>query len=585
MSEAIRGPKAPKDPTKKRPSFFIIRNKKVAGSPQPDGRGIQFIYSDDGRMINSAKITGGITDEEILSLLRTTEGFRKLVHSIGVSVAADDKDLDVTFALQMYGKTNKHGGGTTITKVCKANDMENIITLDEIDFSDDDDIPGQIRFEFEKSGLLATVNVRLILNDGYTAPEVEDEYPVDFSSDAYTEMIDKSLMNTGNNVRLKRAFEKAEKGEDVTISFIGGSITQGAGAIPINTECYAYKTFKGFCDLTGRSYNDNVHYCKAGVGGTPSELGMLRYDRDVREDEAGEPDIVVVEFAVNDEGDETKGVCYDSLVRKIWNGPSKPAVILIFAVFADDFNLQDRLSPVGYAYNLPMVSTKNSVTDQFYLKMGEGKLVSKSQYFYDIYHPSNTGHTIMADGIISLMKKVYDAPYDEQETDINSIDAPLGKTFESVRLLDRKDNDCNAKIDMGSFSDIDDNTQGVERNLDLHQTKEFAHNFMYKGREGRTDNNPFVLDIECKSLLFILKDSGEMNAGKADVYVDGIKKITADPREVGWNHCSPVIIVNDDTVRSHHVEVKMHEEDLDKEFTILGFGFVNDTDCSSCGIQ
>ena len=26
---------------------------------------------------------------------------------------------------------------------------------------------------------------------------------------------------------------------------------------------------------------DNIHYIKAGVGGTPSELGMIRYERDV----------------------------------------------------------------------------------------------------------------------------------------------------------------------------------------------------------------------------------------------------------------------------------------------------------------
>ena len=30
------GPKAPKDPTKKRKGFYIMRNKSVAGSPQPD---------------------------------------------------------------------------------------------------------------------------------------------------------------------------------------------------------------------------------------------------------------------------------------------------------------------------------------------------------------------------------------------------------------------------------------------------------------------------------------------------------------------------------------------------------------------
>ena len=68
---------------------------------------------------------------------------------------------------------------------------------------------------------------------------------------------------------------------------------------------------------------------------------MLRYDHDVTEDGKKFPDVVVVEFAVNDEGDETQGECFDSLVRKIYNSPQKPAVVLIYSVFVDGYNLQD----------------------------------------------------------------------------------------------------------------------------------------------------------------------------------------------------------------------------------------------------
>lgn len=71
---------------------------------------------------------------------------------------------------------------------------------------------------------------------------------------------------------------------------------------------------------------------KAGVGGTPSELGMIRFERDVLRDGKEKPDLVVVEFAVNDEGDETKGRCYESLVTKILSMPDAPAVLLLFAV-------------------------------------------------------------------------------------------------------------------------------------------------------------------------------------------------------------------------------------------------------------
>lgn len=575
MSEEIRGPKAPKDPTKKRPFFYIMRNKEVAASPQPDGSGVQFIYEDSGRLINAAKIIGNIEDEEIFELLKTTAGFRKLVYSIGVTMEADNIEEEINFAFQMYGKTAKYTSGTTINKLCKANSMENVIILDELNWSDDDEEPGQIRFEFDKPEKFAKVSVCFYLNDGYSAPPVEDENPVDFESPLYKEMIEKSLMNIGNNYRLKKAIEKAEKGEDVTLSFIGGSITQGAGAIPINNECYSYKIFKGFCEMTGRALDDNVHYCKAGVGGTPSELGMLRYERDVLQDEAGTPDIVVVEFAVNDEGDETKGTCYDSLVRKIYNGPGNPAVILLFAVFADDFNLQERLSPVGYAYNLPMVSTKDSVRDQFYLSVADGKVVSKSQYFYDVFHPTNVGHTIMADGVINLINKVKNQSVTDDELDITNIEAPKGKTFENVKFLDRVDNEIGATYEMGDFEDIDDNTQGVERNMDLFQTKEFPNNFSYRGAENKKDApKPFVLNIKCKALLLGAKDEGDVAYGSVDVFVDGEKKLTYDAREVGWNHVNAVIIFSEEETKEHVVEVKMKEGDEDKNFTILGFGYV-----------
>ena len=46
------GLKAPKDPEKKRAGFYIMREKEIFGAPQPDGRGIQFLYQDSGRPVS-----------------------------------------------------------------------------------------------------------------------------------------------------------------------------------------------------------------------------------------------------------------------------------------------------------------------------------------------------------------------------------------------------------------------------------------------------------------------------------------------------------------------------------------------------
>ncbi len=568
----ITGPKAPRDPEKKRKSFYIMRNKDIAGSPQPDGRGIQFIYQNDGRMIGSARLVGGIQDREMLKLLETTEGLRRLVHSIGVSVETQDPGETVEFAFQMYGKRDLYGSGTTLRLPVRGDGMEAVLELDACQWSDDDDIPGQMRFTFEKAGTLGVASVRFYLRDGFDAPEPEEEGKVDFSSPCYQEMLEKSLMQTGNNARLKKALAKARWGEDVTVAFIGGSITQGAGAIPIHTKCYAYLTFQGLCRITGRGTEDNLHYSKAGVGGTPSELGMLRYERDVLKDGAAEPDIVVVEFAVNDEGDETKGECYDSLVRKILSAPNRPAVILEFAVFTNDWNLQERLRCVGEAYDLPMVSTRDAVVEQFYKKPGQGRVVSKNQFFYDTFHPTNIGHRVMADCLLHLIETVDAQPIQEDTLELDKIQPPKGGEFEKVRLLDRSQNGAGAKIDCGGFFGTDEELQAVERDLDLTLTPQFPYNWMHRGGEG--DGRPFAMEITCTALLLIYKDSASNQVGQAEVFVDGEKVLLADPHLNGWTHCNPLICFRGRERRSYHVEVRMAPGQEDKDFTILGFGYV-----------
>lgn len=124
-------PIAPKDPREKRPGFYIMRGKEIAGSPQPDGRGIQFLYQDDGRMVSSARIVGNITDEEILELLKTVEGFRKLVYSIGVSVEAEGNSDTIDFVFQMYGRTDPNHSGTLIREKIPVGGMEVEILLED----------------------------------------------------------------------------------------------------------------------------------------------------------------------------------------------------------------------------------------------------------------------------------------------------------------------------------------------------------------------------------------------------------------------------------------------------------------------
>lgn len=576
----MTGPVAPRDPEKARAYFYIMRGKEICGLKQGDGEAVQFIYESDGRLANSAQIVGNITDSRILELLGTVKGFRTLVHSIGVSVEMEHPAEKIEFVFQMYGKKDLYGGGTNLVATLQGDGMEQRICLSDYEWSLDDDVPGQIRFTFDKPERVGKADVRFYLNDGFTAPEDLTEEKVDLHSEEYYKMVQRSLMNLGNTYRIRKVIEKARAGKEVTLAFIGGSITQGAGAVPIHTECYAYKAYQLFQKRFAR--NNNVRFIKAGVGGTPSELGMIRFDRDVLR-EGEQPDLVVIEFAVNDEGDETKGDCYESLVRKVLKLPWRPAVVLLFSVFANDWNLQERLQPVGRQYDLPMVSILDAVTPQFSGKE-QKRVITKNQFFYDMFHPTNLGHTIMADCLEYLMEVCDTSDHarvdsfrqgmTEEEVLEQCLrgEPAIGNSFEKVKLLDRRDGYEGASMREGGFDATDHELQCVEMDQDLCTTPEFPYNWMYDGT--KPDRAFFELTITCRALFLIFKDSGEVDAGTADVLVDGEFRFTADPHVNNWLHCNAVLVFQEKETAAHTVRIQMSGENLDKKFTILGFGYV-----------
>ncbi len=553
----MTGPIAPKDPTQKRPGFYVLLDKQVGGIPQDDGKGRHSVYISSDRLPTFARVNGGIQDEEILKLLTTAAGFRRLVHSLGVSISGA-AGMEVGFSLIFRGKG---GPGSCQKFLLPADGAERVIDLSQLSWSEYDEAPAEFLFELPTVDDMAAATVMFYVNDGFNVPAQSPDPKVDFDSAAYREMIARSFLSAGNNARMQRFLTKAGKGEDVTVAFIGGSITQGAGAVPLQENCYPRQTVEGL----RRRFGQNVHYIKAGVGGTPSETGLMRYDRDVTRDGRVLPDLVVVEFAVNDAGDETEGVFYESLIRHILKQPGSPAVVMLFAVFANDWNLKRRLAPIGYRHQVPMVDMLEAVSPQF--GRTEDRVITKRQYFYDVYHPSNLGHKIMADSLLYLIDRL--GGQQPESEGAGYIPPYYGADYEDLRLMDRAQPCESAAVAPGSFTGTDEDLQCVPLDDEMHNTPMFPNN--WRKAEG---DEPFVLEIQCRKLVLEFKDSGSEDFGKAVVTIDGEKSRILDPREAGWTHCHTTVLFNRQECAAHRIEIKMCPEDAAKTFTILGFGYV-----------
>ena len=96
----------------------------------------------------------------------------------------------------------------------------------------------------------------------------------------------------GDCARLKEFIAKCRAGKDITIVSIGGSVTRGESA-----SCFEKAYYNLIGEWVKERYGVNVTAINAGSNGTGSVIGVERAERDVLRHK---PDLVVVEFSVND---------------------------------------------------------------------------------------------------------------------------------------------------------------------------------------------------------------------------------------------------------------------------------------------
>ncbi len=390
----------------------------------------------------------------------------------------------------------------------------------------------------------------------------------------YDKMIANSLITTGNNYRMMKAIEKAQNGEDVTVAFIGGSITEGANATTVQ-KSWSYLAYDSFKKAFGKGDGSNVHYVNAGMSGTPSLLGMVRYERDVAARAESVPDIVFIEFAVNDGDDTTNGDAFESLVRNVLNSENQPAVVLIFSVFQSNrWNLQDRLQPVGEHYNLPMISIKNAIVPE----LNKTALVDSEFWAGDGWHPIDYGHQLMGDCVTYYFDTVSKETRAEEDITIPE-EAKIGKSFEGIRMIDSKNIPKGVTVKAGGFSGTDLALGTFKYDYTL---KTFPNNWMHTATSG---NTAFKMTLDCKNLVMVFKKSGDsVNFGYAEVYVDG-KLVKTFAGNGGWNNPRTEVIINEKETAKHTIEIKMVPSKKDKNgksdnnqkkfFSILAFGYTD----------
>lgn len=229
-----------------------------------------------------------------------------------------------------------------------------------------------------------------------------------------------------NLARLKKCMCRAQEGEELTLAFLGGSITQGSLAEDARNT-YARQVFSWW----ERAFPAAAfRYVNAGIGGTDSLYGVSRVVQDVL---VYQPDFVMVDFSVNDKAEGFYQETYEGVIRKLLGWKSKPAVVLLNNVFYDTgLNAEGFHNEVGAWYRLPHVSIRETL----YERMKAG-VYTREELTPDGLHPNDKGHRLVAEEITAFLEKVKMHMGEmEEET---ALPAPMTENaYENAKRLDSK---------------------------------------------------------------------------------------------------------------------------------------------------
>ena len=339
--------------------------------------------------------------------------------------------------------------------------------------------------------------------------------------------------------RLKNLMKRAANGESLVIGFLGGSITQGSLSSTPET-CYAYLVYEWW----KKSFpNAEFSFVNGGIGGTTSHYGGARAWKDVL---CYRPDIVTVDFSVNDDANEFFEETYEGTLRRLLMAPSAPAVVVLNNVFYDTGkNAQDYHNRIADHYGIPHVSIKDTI----FPDVESGKIV-RADITPDNLHPNDKGHRLVADEICKLLDSIKEELEKEdtegkiiETNDLASLPAPLTENaYEHSRLIQIQDNE--AILDGFLVDPIE--KKGM---LDIFKN----------GWTAAHTNDKISFEIECSCLAVQYRKSVQQPVPKAKAVIDGDEAhavILDGNFTEDWGDClylEPLL---------HHAEKKVHRIEI-----------------------
>ncbi|NLT10438.1 MAG: hypothetical protein GXY08_13220 [Ruminococcus sp.] len=358
-----------------------------------------------------------------------------------------------------------------------------------------------------------------------------DDYQETASADAI-QFYKSAIKSMGNTYRLTSKLEAAENGAPLTVAYLGGSITEGKKySSPFSS--YVQKTFAA----------GSLKEVNAGLSGTSSVVGLVRCEDEVIKNN---PDIIFLEFSVNDHEDVMYKKCFESLIKKCLSQPNEPAVVVLINRSKGGFSSQTQMVAAGKNFDVPIISMDDALSKAF-----NNGYLSTGDYFDDEYHPHAKGGQLVADCLAYFFRQAM-----KTENRSDSYTIPTTSAYGSEYA------DC-VNIDP---SKLDGFSAGSFTRANGYGKMPYSYNF-----QKNSANNPMTFKVNGKGFIVVFK-ANSSGMGSINVTVNGKTTKISGNKQYTWGGPDAELGYYQDTAGDLDVSIKV--ENANSDFVIQGIGLI-----------
>lgn len=347
-------------------------------------------------------------------------------------------------------------------------------------------------------------------------------------------LIARSIVSVGKRADWANILQKKQ----ISLVFMGGSVTQGYA-----NNSYIPKSYPQLVSELLADTGVEAPYFVCADAGMDTLTGCLLSDEYVL---SRNPDIVFLEYAINETTLRHSAEHFESLVRHLLEAPCHPTVCLLLMRNANDYSCASFMRPMAEHYGLPCIDMREALNPS----IADHEIVWED--FADKEgHPHQDGHLFLAECVLHLLNCARESD-EVYQPDLVLPEPWIGASFTELQRIE---------------SDHVPAQVLVPENYPLSAR---PIQFFHPAWDISPENGTWTMKCKCRALIIFYETHFRPEFGSCRVLLDGkpVKhpllegSVLQTHTIYGWGNARDIVLLNQSESAEHTLTMEPIEKSV-----------------------